>query len=227
MTAGQSQVISQTSQNLKWDLFLYDTLRFANYQVNRLRWRHHEQGVLPEGFDPAGLAAQALFEFLQAHPIFNPVAFPSDSSESTLLSSLDSESCRRIQYELNRLVLKQVNRLYHLKENFVVDPVDELVPVEDMDSEFVNPIEFIPSSDLRPDEALLKKESLVESEQIKQAFESFLSNRPLKKVFRLAYDGIVKPADIAERMNLPVRTVYNLRAQLQRVWSRFVHDVQN
>ena len=51
-----------------WEVVFQQTLRFANYQVNRLRWRHQFGGVLPGGFDPNSIAAQAIMDFLQQSP---------------------------------------------------------------------------------------------------------------------------------------------------------------
>jgi len=48
-----------------WVVVFQRTLRFADYQVNRLRWRHQFGGVLPGGFDPNSIAAQAIMDFLQ------------------------------------------------------------------------------------------------------------------------------------------------------------------
>src|SRR5258706_2269368 len=224
---GAQRLNENVDQRCTWDDFLRETLRFAFYQVRRRLWRHDGLGVLPAGYEPSSIAAQAILEFLQQHPVFNSAAFPTDPADGEFIAALDSHSRQAIQYELNRLVLKQVNRLYHLKENFIVDQLDEFVPVQDMDGDYVNPIDLIPAPDLRPDEALLKKESILESEQIKRAFESGLSNRPLIKLFRLGYDGILQPSEIADRLKLPVRTIYNLREQLQRAWSRFARQIQN
>ena len=43
-----------------WELVFQKTLAFADYQVRRLRWRHQCGGVLPCGFDPNSIAAQAI-----------------------------------------------------------------------------------------------------------------------------------------------------------------------
>ena len=45
-------------------LLFQQTLRFAEYQIERLRWRGDYGGVLPEGCDANNIAAQAIMEFL-------------------------------------------------------------------------------------------------------------------------------------------------------------------
>src|SRR5689334_14826423 len=48
-----------------WEVVFQQTLAFADYQVRRLRWRYQHGGVLPGGFDPNSIAAQAIMDFLQ------------------------------------------------------------------------------------------------------------------------------------------------------------------
>jgi hypothetical protein len=169
---------------------------------------------------------QAILEFLQQHPVFNAVASAPDPAEPNLIAALDAHSRDAIQYELNRLVLKQVNRLYHLKENFVVESIEDLIPVQDMDGEYVNPLDLIPAPDIKPDEALLEKESTVLTNDTARQFELALSNRPLVSLLRLGLEGIIKPAEIAERLKIPARVIYNLRERLQRAWQRFSSENQ-
>src|SRR6266850_1281233 len=41
-----------------WQLLFQQTVRFAEYQIERLRWRGDYGGVLPEGYDANSIAAQ-------------------------------------------------------------------------------------------------------------------------------------------------------------------------
>jgi len=49
-----------------WEIVFQQTLAFAEYQVARLRWRHQFHGLLPGGFDPNSIAAQAIMDFLRS-----------------------------------------------------------------------------------------------------------------------------------------------------------------
>src|SRR3954464_3259106 len=47
-----------------WEFLFRETLLFAHYQVQRLRWRGTYGGIMPDGFDPNSLAAQAFLDLL-------------------------------------------------------------------------------------------------------------------------------------------------------------------
>src|SRR5436190_12129672 len=47
-----------------WEFLFRETLLFAHYQVQRLRWRGSYGGIMPDGFDPNSLAAQAFLDLL-------------------------------------------------------------------------------------------------------------------------------------------------------------------
>jgi hypothetical protein len=187
----------------QWEFLFQQTLLFAEYQVRRLRWRHQDDGILPGGFDPNSIAAQAIMEFLQQCP--EP---PSD--------------LQPILWEIKRLVLKHVTRLHHLKENWLLSNQADLALVRDQDGDLVSPLELLPAPDVQPDEALIRKESLVEYHQTKFRFEVFLAKeRRLITLFELNCDGISKPQTLAARLKLGVRTIENLQKRLRRKWLAF------
>ena len=43
-----------------WEFLFRETLLFAHYQVQRLRWRGSYGGIMPDGFDPNSLAAHSI-----------------------------------------------------------------------------------------------------------------------------------------------------------------------
>jgi hypothetical protein len=201
-----------------WELLFQQTLQFSTYQVNRLRWRGDTDGILPDGYDPNSIAAQAISDFLlNQNPNltlslnFNP---PDTCKERP--QALDT-----IQYEINRLVLKHVTRLHHRKENFILYNAEDLALVPDMDAEFVSALDLIPGPDIQPDEALIRKESDIEFHQLKRRFAAVLRDRPLIHLLELRCNGVSKPRALAAHLKLGVRTIYNLRVRLQRAWFRF------
>src|SRR3954454_13496481 len=54
---------ASVGQGLDWPALLQDLIHFAQYQIDRLRWRYHHGGVLPEGFDAQSLASEAIHQF--------------------------------------------------------------------------------------------------------------------------------------------------------------------
>ena len=219
-----------------WPSFLQGTSAFAEQQIRRLKWRGLDNGVLPEGYDANSVAAQAMLEFLVASSspsneaqtiIQSPPGRSSRSDEAhtqtqTLTSSALEELQDDIQYKLNRLVLRNVTRLHHLKENWLLSSEADLLPVQDMDDQSVSPLELIPAPDVKPDDALLHKESLIRFYHLKHGFTAYLGReRRLIKLFHLGCDGIIKPETLSSRLRVGVRDIENLRKRLRRKATAF------
>jgi hypothetical protein len=47
----------------QWEFLFQKTLRFAQYQIDRLSWRGEPGGILPDGFDANSIAAQAIMDW--------------------------------------------------------------------------------------------------------------------------------------------------------------------
>jgi hypothetical protein len=126
---------------VNWESLLKKTILYASGHINRWYWRGSRDGVLPGGFDPNSLAAEAISEFLQ-----NPeqAHLPAD----------------QIQRDLERRVRRHVNRLHHRAENRLVRNEPDLCPVTLDDGETVSIIELIQEPSAQPDSALVQKESL-------------------------------------------------------------------
>ena len=229
--SGESRPFEPAALSAKdWEVLWRQILSFAEYQVRRLRWRGQSGGVLPEGFDPNSIAAQAIMEFLQQFPEPSQPCSTSDSlspCEKSPFSPSEGEKARMrgsIPWQIKRLVLKQVTRLHHLKENHIVTNEADLAPVV-QNGDFINTLEFIPASDLQPDEALIQKESLIEYKKLKYRFQLFLEgNQNLLYLFALRCDGVTKPQLLASQLNLRVRTVENLQKRLRRKWFAFLKN---
>jgi hypothetical protein len=147
----------------------------------------------------------------------------SSPSELSPPPGLDLEpGLKPILWEVKRLVLRQVSRLHHLKENSLLSNEEDLARVRDQDGDPVSPLELIPAPDVPPDDALVRKESVIEYTKLKSRFEVFLAKeRRLITLFELRCGGINKPQDLAARLKLGVRTVENLQKRLQRQWQAF------
>jgi len=222
-----------------WEEIFKEALLFAEYQVSRCLWRGRKGGVLPEGFDANSIAAQAIMDFLAAGQsvpmpgsaegvsgslLYRDLILP--NNRSTVLPKHGPSADPALR-EIKRLILKQVTRLHHLKENFLVSNDADLCLVRSSDGEWKSPVELIPSPGVQPDEALIRKESFLEFEKLKLRFVIFLGKESrLIHLLGLNYDGIHRPQQLAARLKLRRRTVENLQQKLQRRWLRFSQSRQ-
>lgn len=81
----------------------YLTLLYATQRVARYRWRGAYGGVLPDGYDPNSLAAEACRQFLESRRPKPPYR--------------RSAQLRAAARELRRLVRNQISALHRRKEN--------------------------------------------------------------------------------------------------------------
>src|SRR6266567_3473271 len=141
--AGESRPLglaALTAEN--WEFLLNQTILYATGHVNRWHWRGSLGGVLPDGFDPNALAAEAITEFLQ------------NSSQNGELLHLPITD---IQRNLERRVRRHINRLHHRSENRLIRNEPDLFPVTLDDGEAVRIIELFPDPNPRPDQTLIEK----------------------------------------------------------------------
>jgi hypothetical protein len=118
-----------------WEDVFRQTISFAEYQVKRLRWRCQVDGVLPCGYDANSLAAQAVMRFLQKS------AAPSRRSSCRIARQENRKSIfvSGMVWQIKRHVLREVTRLHHLKENWIVSNEADLALVGDGDGNLVSP----------------------------------------------------------------------------------------
>jgi hypothetical protein len=190
-----------------WEFLLNRTILYATGHVNRWRWRGSFGGVLPDGFSPNALAAEAIAELLQ------------DSVQHPELLHLPVTD---IQRSLERRVRRHVNRLHHRSENRLIRNEPDLIPITLDDGEAISIIELIEDPSPRPDKALLEKESQAEFDQFKSEFSAFLGkDRWLARLFELYCDGQSRPDDMISSLKLCRSTVKNLRRRFRRRWAEF------
>ena len=91
-----------------WRFLLEKTEKFAAKELDRYCWREVSGGVLPGGYDPSSVAAEAIAEFLR------------DRKAKALIRKLQD-----LRKHLRKRARKIVNRLHHRMENeFVVSECD-------------------------------------------------------------------------------------------------------
>ena len=206
--AGESRPLGPaalTAEN--WEFLLNQTILYAAGHVSRWHWRGSLRGVLPDGFDPNALAAEAITEFLQKS---------AQNGELLHLPITD------IQRNLERRVRRHINRLHHRSENRLIRNEPDLVRVTLDDGEAVSLIELIEDQSPRPDHALLEKGSQLQFDQFKRDFSAFLGKeRRLVKLLQLYCNGQSRPQDMASTLKLGRSTIKNLRRQFRRRWAEF------
>jgi len=104
MIEANLQPAQPPEQDDTWDRLLKQTELFAAGQAAVRWWRHAHDGVMPDGYDPNSIAAQAVTDLLQNRKV---------SKDENLT---EAQICQ-VQNELERLVCLIVDRLWHRKEN--------------------------------------------------------------------------------------------------------------
>src|SRR5204863_10140281 len=150
MTGASRPLGPAALSEVNWEFLLDQTILYATGHVNRWHWRGSLGGVLPDGFDPNALAAEAITEFLQ------------NSVQHAELLQLPTTG---IQRNLERRVRRHINRLHHRSENRLIRNEPDLIPITLDDGETVSIVELIEDPSPRPDKALLEKESQLQFDQ--------------------------------------------------------------
>jgi len=203
-----------------WELLLNQAVGFATQQAARLRWRGALGGVLPDGYDPNSIASEAILELLKGwapHP-----EFQSGSQPLALPSSLPD-----VRRQLQRLVLRQLNRFHHRKENRLLRNEPDLSPFLTDDGELVPIVEALSASDPDPAQILLLTETTAEMDNSIAAFSAFLgTERRLKRLFHCLCAGIRQPKALASKLKLSRQAITSLQKRLQRRFARFLQAPQ-
>jgi hypothetical protein len=237
MTCGHLQ-LSEPSTDQYWHSLLKETELYAAFLAFRFRWRGDFNGVLPGGHTPGSIAAQAIADLLQENklqplPAANPSPPPSflaswpdpdpdqpdgpdtiiepDPDDPTFFPTLSRHP------ELQRRVRQYVDRLRHLKENFVLRNEPDLAPFFTDDDDTIRIIETLPDPAPGPDRQLLLKESGIEVARFQTDFKHYLGKqRRLIRFFDFLCDDLGPRHVIAGKLKLSARRTTNLRHRLLR-----------
>ena len=208
--------LEETLAEENWEQLLKQTVLFAAEQINRLRWRGARGGLLPEGYDPNSLAAEAVAQlfFLASAEEKGPTeATVADAPHTTQHAPHPTD----LPKQLHRLVLQQINRLHHRKETSLLRNADDFAPVLTDDGETLGLLEALPAPDADPLEILLQKESAAELEQFREQFNASLAKeRGLRHAFECLRAGIWQPKALARKLKVQARAIENLRKRLRR-----------
>ena len=202
-----------------WDALFKQTELFAANQVDRLRWRGATRGLLPNGYDPNSIAAEAFLELFQ-----NPL--PNNLTTRWAPHTEVYQPATLLKH-LRHRVRMLINRLHHRMETSLLRNEADLAPVQLHDAEIVPFWETVPSPDPTPFEHAVQSENLA-LETFKRDFDAFLGkDRQLKKVFAFHCDGIFKPKALAAKLKLKHRVILKLRKRLRSRLTQFLKGAES
>jgi len=149
------------SSEVQWGFLLRRTTIFATRLVSCFSWRGSVGGILPEGYDPSSVAAQAVAEWLQNAP--------KQSNENFHQFPL-TQTCRDLEF----LVRKQVHQLRNRMENVLVCNEEDQVTNLLEDGEIPRLTESAPAPDANPSEMAAECEADVDVDVCQPAFEWYI-----------------------------------------------------
>ncbi len=185
----------------EWDMLVLNLTRYTIYEMDRKTWMHRR---IPNGLTPEDLALEAIADFLDRKRTWNYEKQPN------------------LLYFLKSVVDSKISHLFELDDYKRTQPfpmTEEGQEVEEM-LDKANPAAdhacYSPIKSLNPEEILLKKEEKQGDEAVvRMLIDLIAGDKELETLFDLICDGL-KPAEIAAKMRINVKEVYNLKKRLDR-----------
>ena len=182
-----------------WPTLLRHTEYYASEQTRRRFWRGSVGGVLPEGQDANGVAAEAVADLL--------------AGKCQLAVGWTRQ---RLEKELRRLASREIRRLQSLKEAAGMRSEWEMLPLDE-EGEPRSILEEMPGAILDGAEALLAKEEEEAMAAVIGEIAGALSGGVVVKgIFGCLCGGVVKRREIARRLGVGVGAVSAGRKRLER-----------
>jgi len=174
--------------------------RLTMYTLNKMKkryWRGVRDGNPPGGQEAIDFVLQAIEKIISGQRNWNPQTQP--DLFGYLKDIIDSD--------INHLVESWENKNFQSESSLMGDCTDN------KDSYF----DKLPSSISTPSEIMLQEEDERLNDKFLWGFYDCLADEPqLIKVVECIIDGIHKPSDIATKMGISTKEVYNIKKQLQR-----------
>lgn len=184
-----------------WEETIPRLLAHASSKSKRLFWKGIYGGPLPEGNEVEDLVYQAIEKVLTGQRQWDPTTSP--DLFLFLKGVVDSS--------LSHLARSWENR-YVRKETTSVAATDNAE-----DEHGTGIIDCVPATASNPEEMLLQQEDEARCEELFLIIFDSLEDEPLlQKILECLLDDVEKPADIAEKLSVPVKEIYNARKKLQR-----------
>jgi DNA-directed RNA polymerase specialized sigma24 family protein len=155
-------------------------------------------GHMPSGNEAADVVLEAIEDVLAGTRAWNPSTQPDLFAH--LRSIVDSKLSHLVESKANRSIRSEAT-----------------LSTKDDDEHLTTLVAQFPDSAPSPDQTVLQAEEEQLAEEFFWGFFEYLKDEPLlQKVSECIVDGINKPAEIAARLEVPPKEVYNVRKRLQR-----------
>ena len=169
---------------------------YALRKARRLYWQGIMDGNMPSGNEAADIVLEAIEDVLAGTRSWNPSTQPD------------------LFVHLRSIVDSKLSHLVESKANRSIRSEAMLSTEEDHPSALL--VQF-PDSSPSPDQIVSQAEEEQLAEEFFWGFFEYLKDEPLlQQVSECIVDGITKPAEVATRLGVPPKEVYNMRKRLQR-----------
>jgi hypothetical protein len=202
--AGMSPELREALGRENWQLLFEWAV--AERQIGGLRWRGKRSGVLPRGYEATSIAAEAISEVF--------------AGKCELAAGYEPEELKR---GLERLIVRQVDRLRHLKENAVLRNEGDLTPLATTKDGDLRIREALDGKSTRPDQVAAEVEKRTELARFKRRARAMLgADRDAQGIFSCLCEGVVKRSAIGARLGMGRLAVKNARKRLERKLRKLV-----
>lgn len=184
-----------------WETLLPELVRYARREIRRRRWRGWRSGVLPEGYDANGVAAEVIVSALRGKARLAP-----------------GWTRERLMRELERKVSNEVRRLHKLQEACRTRSEWEiLAPCENGEPRSVFELMMGKKIAGGVDEARFQKLDQEKKEAELMIVEKLHGgDEEVEKLFNCLREGVVKRREIAAKLGISVDEVTNCQKRLNR-----------
>lgn len=181
-----------------WEILLKRLTLYSDTRVRRLRWRGVHDGVLPDGYDASGIAAEAISDLL--------------SGKHPWRRQGSSYTQEELWHELMRLASQLVRKLWGWAENTTTDVYDE--PDTTKLSKQGNPYA---SGELHPNQLAERREAQALLAKFRQSLSEYLADEALLAgLVECAFRGESRREKIAQFLRVSPQEVTNARKRLER-----------
>ncbi len=212
MSLGPTKQVMELLEAHPWDETIPRLIAHALRKSRRLFWRGIRGGPLPEGNEIQDLVSEAIEKVLTGQRKWDP-----DTNPDLFLL-------------LRSVVDSDLNHLTDCWDNGAMQS-ESVTFTEggcDCSGQEVSIFDRTSSQSATPEEEVLQNEDEARCEAFFWGFYDALSDKPtLQKIVECIYDDTPKPADIAQKLGIPVNDIYNANKQLTRRLKEYQKSMSN
>ncbi len=212
MSLGPTKQVIELLEAHPWDETIPKLFAHALRKSRRLFWRGIRGGPLPKGNEIQDLVSEAIEKVLTGQRKWDP-----DTNPDLFLL-------------LRSVVDSDINHLKDCWENGAIrSESTTIVRGSDGSGEHETSVfDKTPCPLATPEQEVFQKEEEARCEAFFWGFYETLSEKPtLQQIVECIYDDTPKPADIAQRLGVPVNDIYNAKKQLSRRLKEYQRMMSN